>query len=275
MMLRIGLCIVVLIAAAQGVCFGQGLLDSVFGPGGLGVWGGDSSNFGNQQPAPGQFPQQPAYPQQQSYPGPAAPGYPQNPFYNQQGVYGDWQNYPPATMGAPGQEQYPDQQYEPPQYSSQVQTAPPVQYQQGAPQQWPAQGQQQQPPLRPGQYAPGQPPVPGGPPQVRAEDLPSGAVRITTTTPDGTTVEFYPPNGVPSQEPGVAPPQQPRHLRARPASARSGGTKAAQSRGQAGTQGTQEGNIAMPKPVEIPQGQDPRHGWGAAINRAPMAPETR
>jgi hypothetical protein len=31
----------------------------------------------------------------------------------------------------------------------------------------------------------------------------------------------------------------------------------------------------MPRPVEIPQEQDPRAGWGAALNRAPSAPAGR
>lgn len=268
-MLRLGIFIVALILATNGMCLAQGFLDSVLGPGGLGIWGGDSSNLGNQQQyqqPPYQGPQTP-YP---SYPG-AAPGYPQNPYYNQQGVYGDWQNYPPATVGGTGQEQYaPEQQYQAPQFSTQVQTVPPMH----APPQ--AAFQQQPPqraPLRPGQYTPGPPP---GPPQVTAEDLPAGAVRITTTTPDGTTVQFYPPSGGEAyQDPGVAAPQQPRRIRARPATAKPNEARANQAREKPSSGSTPEGGIAMPKPVEIPQNQDPRQGWGAAINRAPMAPESR
>jgi hypothetical protein len=263
-MLRKVILVAALIAATQGPCFGQGILDSVLGPGGLGIWGGDSSNLTNQQFQGGQPQQQQVYPNQQA-PSPGA-GYPQNPYYNQQGVYGDWQNYPPATVGGAGQDQYPaDQQYAPPQYSTQTQTVPPMQAPpQVAPQQRPVQAQFQQQPMLPQQYPP-------GPPPVRAEDLPAGAVRITTTTPDGTTVQFYPPDGQPMQEPGVAPPPQPRRIRAKQAGA---GAKATQPREKTGGAPAQAGGIAMPKPVEVPQG-DPRYGWGSAINRAPAAPEAR
>jgi hypothetical protein len=181
------------------------------------------------------------------------------------------------VVGGGGQEQYPvEQQYQAPQFSTQVQTVPPVQ----APQRAAVQPQaQQRPPLRPGQYTPGPPPPPGpppGPPQVSAEDLPAGAVRITTTTPDGTTVQFYPPSGEPyQQDPGLAAPQQPRRIRAKPATAKPTDARTAQPRERTAGAAPPEGGIAMPKPVEIPQSQDPRQGWGAAINRAPVAPEAR
>jgi hypothetical protein len=35
------------------------------------------------------------------------------------------------------------------------------------------------------------------------------------------------------------------------------------------TTGSNTGEIAMPKPEQIPQGSDPRLGWGAAVNRGP------
>jgi hypothetical protein len=272
-MLRKGMLILALIGATQGLCFGQGILDSVLGPGGLGIWGGDSSHLTNQQYPSAPPQQQPPYQDQQpAYPGQQAPypgaGYPQNPYYNQQGVYGDWQNYPPATIGGAGQDQYPaEQQYQPPQYSTQTQTVPQVQGPpQVAPQQPPVQAQMQQPML-PRQYPP-------GPPPVRAEDLPAGAVRITTTTPDGTTVQFYPPDGQPMQEPGVAPPQQPRRMRAKPSTAKQAAPRATQPREKTGAAPSSGDGVAMPKPVEVPQG-DPRYGWGSAINRAPVAPEVR
>jgi hypothetical protein len=268
-MLRKGILVVVLIAASQGFCFGQGFLDSVFGPGGLGIWGGDASNLTNQQFQGAPQQQQQVYPGQQAqYP---ANAYPQNPYYNQQGVYGDWQNYPAATIGPQGQypaeQQYqaPQQQYQQPQYSNQPQGFPPVQAPPQMGSQQPVGAQFQQQPMLPQQYPP-------GPPAVSAEDLPAGAVRMTTTTPDGTTVQYYPPEGEPMQAPGMAPatPQQPRRIRVKPAAPKQqAGARATQPREKTGVT-TPAGGIAMPKPVEVPQG-DPRYGWGAA----PVAPETR
>ncbi|MBI5249979.1 MAG: hypothetical protein HY912_10840 [Desulfomonile tiedjei] len=127
-----------------------------------------------------------------------------------------------------------------------------------------------QQPLRPGQYSPSQPSP--GPGQATADDLPAGAVRIMTTTPDGTTVQYYPPAGEPDSE-GVARPQRQRRptaakpVRQRQVQQPTEETSAAQTQ-----QGTSP--IAMPKPMEMPK-QDPRYGWGAAVDKAPSAPPTR
>ncbi len=246
--------------------FAQGVLDSVLGPGGLGLWGPDASSISNPYyGAQGQLPnQQPGANQAQTIP-PNTPG-----------VYSNWQNYPAASMGAdPNQMEYTDpQQYQaaqqqqqyPQQYTQpNVQQIPPQQYpqqqyQQQRPTSWTAPPAQpaQQPQLRPGQYSPNQPPqgqYPSGPPQVTADDLPAGAVRITTTTPDGTTVEYYPPSGEP------APALQPQAQQQRP--------RAKQAKQAKPKQNPSTGNIAMPKPVEPAKSQDPRYGWGVA----PVAPE--
>jgi hypothetical protein len=259
-----------MIIAFQGFAFGQGLLDSILGPGGLGIWGGGSDQQFNpqgtygSQPGPQQYYQPPG---QQQY---------QQQYGAQQGVYPDWYNQSPAVAGTPGvqyggvPQQYSDQQ---PQY----QQSPPQQYQQypqqqqyqmqyppqqgyaqppqqyASPQQGAPQVQQQQ--LRPGQYSSNQPPP--GPGQMSADDLPSGAVRIMTTTPDGTTVQYYPPAGDPDA--GTVAPQQQRRTSPKPARQRQTQQQTSTSAPQ-----TQQGTapIAMPKPVEPPK-QDPRYGWGA------------
>ncbi|AFM25788.1 hypothetical protein [Desulfomonile tiedjei] len=265
-MIRVGT-LLILIIAFQGVAFGQGLLDSVLGPGGLGIWGGNSGSQFNPQAQYG-APQMPQQPYQQ--PGQAMPGQPQGyqPYYNQQGVYSDWHTQQPA-MQAP-QEQYgmpqetvTEQQYGgQPQYQQYPQQ--PYQQQYAAPQQQqyapPAQpAQRRGQPLRPGQYAPDRNPAAPGP--ITADDLPSGAVRITTTTPDGTTIQYYPPTGEVDEAPQVRP--RPRRQAPKPARER----QIQQQTDQTST--VQQGNIAMPRPVQIPQGQDPRQGWGSAVDRAP------
>jgi UPF0755 protein len=256
-----------LIIALQGLAFGQGLLDSVLGPGGLGIWGGGSDQQFSPQSTYGSPPGQ----QQQYYPPQGQQGYSQPQSYGtQQGVYSDWYNQPPAAAGSPGVQyggvpqqysqqepqiqQYPPQQYQ--QYPQQQQYqqqfpqqgyAPQQQY--AAPQQTAPQPPQQQ--LRPGQYSPNQPAPGQG--QMTADDLPSGAVRIMTTTPDGTTVQYYPPAGEPDA--AAVPPQRQRRPAAKPARQRQTETSAPQTQ-----QGTAP--IAMPKPMELPK-QDPRYGWGA------------
>lgn len=262
-MIRVRILIaVVLIVAFQGVAFGQGILDSVLGPGGLGIWGGSSNQF-DSQPSYG-APQMPQQGYQQ--PGAAMPGQPQGyqPYYNQQGVYSDWHNQQPAMQVPPGQQPVVQEQYEaPPQPQYQQQ---PYQQQYAAPQQYgpPQQPARRQAPLRPGQYAPDRNPAAMG--AGTAEDLPSGAVRITTTTPDGTTVQYYAPTGEVDEGDQVRP--RPRRQAPRPARER----QSQQQTDQSGA--VQQGNapIAMPRPVQIPQGQDPRYGWGTAVDRAPSAP---
>ncbi|MGO9572004.1 MAG: hypothetical protein ACLP5H_31165 [Desulfomonilaceae bacterium] len=295
-MLRTGLLTIAMIVALQGFCFGQGFLDSLLGPGGLGLWGGDPAGqqynnpqmWGGAQGPPQQPYQQPGAPgqQQMTYPPAGAQGYPQQGYGQpQQGVYSDWQNYPPAPVGgdqqqyAPPQEPSAPQQYAAPQqYPTQQQYQTPQQYQapqrytappvQAAPAQ-PTQGAPGQPSLRAGQYVPGQAPV-------AADDLPPGAVRMTTTTPEGTRVEYYPPADEPSPAQGAAQPPV-RRLKAKPAAAKAQSAKQVRPREQTagGTESPGGSSIAMPKPVEIPQGQDPRYGWGAAVNRGPVAPAAR
>ncbi|MFH0960201.1 MAG: hypothetical protein V1897_16020 [Pseudomonadota bacterium] len=236
----------------------QGILDSVMGPGGLGIWGGGNSNQFNYQQFQGQ-----EQAQQQGYnqgPNPyaqPAPGYgppqgysapPAYPNYSQQGVYSDWQNYqgpaespqgpPPVRYTAP-----------PPQ-----QTAPPQSY--GVA---PQVGQPQQ--LRPGQYSP------HTQPQAFDENLPAGAVRITTQTPDGTTVQYYPPAG--EEAPPVPKPRRGQSAN-KPARVK----KPAQEQSSAATtnQNAGGGSIAMPKPMEIPRGQDPRTGWNSFGGGVPSTP---
>ncbi|MBI4964239.1 MAG: hypothetical protein HY913_13250 [Desulfomonile tiedjei] len=287
-MIRKAIFLCAMILALQGPAFGQGVLDSLFGPGGLGLWGGggDPQQFNTQQfYGNPQEAQQQMYPQ--GYPGqqPGAPqGYPQAPpqgyppqgygqqsyppqgygqqgtpgyyYPGQQGTYSDWQNYQtppegPAPAGPP-----------PVRYSAPpVQTAPAPQVQ-AAPPQGPPGGA----PLRPGQYSPYQPPT------GDVEALPSGAVRVTTTTPDGTTIQYYPPSGEPVQgQPGVRP--QTRQTQ------QSSATKArrVKPREQTASPAAPGGDpsVAMPRPVEIPQGQDPRTGWGPAVNRMPGAGPAR
>ncbi len=271
--------IVTVFCLTAGNCFGQGLLDSVLGPGGLGVWGSNQNvstpNYGPYGSGAPNAQYQP--PQQQQYQAQA----PMHPGYNQPGVYGDWQNYPPAVTGTPEQMQYPasadgsavQQQYSP-QAQAQQQQYPP-QYQQQAPQaqggrpmSWQAPPGQPQP--QPQAVQGGQAPMQGqaqpqqAPPQVSAEDLPAGAVRITTTTPDGTSVEYYPPAGQPMYAPEQAPPAPPQPQPVKPRR-----LKHKQAKEQKPAQAApNRGPIAMPKPVPIPQNQDPRYGWGVA----PSAP---
>jgi hypothetical protein len=262
-MIRTGMIALVMIIAFQGFACGQGLLDSVLGPGGLGIWGGGGSDQQfNPQATYGSPPGQ----QQQYYPPTGQQGYPPQSYGTQQGVYPDWQNQAPAAMGMPGAQyggvpqQYPEEQ----QYTGQPQQYPAQQVrQQQYPQQLPPQQVQQQQ-LRPGQYSPNQAPGPG---QMTADDLPSGAVRIMTTTPDGTTVQYYGPTGEPDAG-GVSRPQRPK----RPAAAKPARQKQSQQETeQTSAPQAQTGTapIAMPKPMELPK-QDPRYGWGA-----PSAPSAR
>jgi hypothetical protein len=225
-------------------------------------------------PQQGYDPQQQGYAQQGSAPQQAYPqqGYdPQQQGYAQQG-YAPQQAYPqqsgyPSANQAPAEGLYPDWNS----YGSANQEAEgPVQY--SAPPQAPA-AQVAQPapagaPLRPGQYSPGQALQPGNQP------LPPGAVRVTTTSPDGTTVQYYPPAGMPEPEEEVAPSPPPQRPRPKRAAARPPAAKQAPARGEDAPRTKPTGggsSIAMPKPMDIPQGQDPRAGWGAAVNRTPAA----
>lgn len=261
-MLRVWLVALVLAVALQGIAYGQGFLDSILGPGGLGVWGspqgqvpvGNQFNspqfYGGSQDPNAMYYQQPGLqgqPPSMTYSQPAAPGYQQPPapqqygypnqgYVSQPGVYGEWQNYQTPPTGPP-----------PVRYS-----APPPQTPAGAP----APAASAQPPLRPGQYSPNQ----GPPAEDDVDRLPPGALRITTTTPEGTIVQYYPPAGAaPPEQTVSAPRRQPPARRAAPTRKRAPQTQAAESPAPAASV---TGQVAMPKPVEIPSGRDPRSGWG-------------
>lgn len=265
-MLRVWMVALVLTVALQGMAYGQGFIDSILGPGGLGIWGISQG----QQPIANQFnspqfyqgshggnmqyfqqPGLPAQPPAMTYSQPAAPGYPQpgaapqpygysypnQGYVSQPGVYAQWHTYQPDATGAP----------------------PPVRYSAPQPQippSAPAPVAAGRPPLRPGQYSPRQ----GPPTEDDVDRLPPGALRITTTTPEGTVVQYYPPAGQ------AVPPQQTIGARPRPRPARSTAQtrkrETAETQAAESTQTAATGQIAMPKPVQIPAGRDPRSGWG-------------
>lgn len=287
-MFRILILITACLIAFQGLAYGQGLLDSVLGPGGLGLWGGDQSqqsfsqqwnspqaygggygpgNPYQQQPGAAGYPPSGAGPQGYGYPAPgAAPqgyGYPAPGAAPQGyspppsgGMYADWQSYqpgaqgtpPPVSYSSPAPQQMPQatsQQYAPqamPQQQPRAGVAPPGQ---GGP----------QTPLRPGQYAPRQ-----GPMDV--DSLPPGATQITTTTPDGTTVQYYPPPGEPVPPAGAVA-RPPRQARPRAAAGQAGKKQVTAPKASVAPTEQSTTGIAMPKPVEAPPSQDPRAGWTA------------
>ncbi len=170
-MLRTGLIIVAVMAALEGICFGQGFLDSTLGPGGLGLWGrgrATSQQYNNPQmwagaQGPSQKPyqnpaiygqQQIAYPpaanraNPQSYPGKGA-GYPQQVFLNSifgpsgLGLWGGGEaasqqnNDPQMWGGAQGPSQQP---YQNPATYGQQQIAYPPAASQANPQSYPGKG---------------------------------------------------------------------------------------------------------------------------------------
>lgn len=276
-MTRILLIVTTLIAMAQGPVMAQGILDSVFGPSGLGLWDSGSTNQGggpqyfDGSPPPAQQPQFQQQYYQQSPQDYASGGYqapqqyqappqqyqtqqqPQSPEgYGSPYGYGTYQpgtqyqwesDQPPAAAAAPPPARY---------------AAPPMQPGRRLPPQRGSAGTQ----LRPGQYVPNR--APGS-----EDDLPAGSVRITTTTPEGTTVQFYPPS---EPEYGQAPSTAPRRRPAvrRPAAARTQAARSARgSRTAPAGQARTGPAIAMPKPVQIPRGHDPRSGWESAVNRGP------
>jgi len=279
-MVRTGIVILLLVAALQGAALGQGIFESILGPSGLGLTGSGqpgaqfdnpqyyqstpdvTTEYYGQPGAPGQYPAQ----------GYGQPGYPpQASPYGQQGYeypQGQQQGYYPEGYGQQQGQQQPPVQYSvpppaPPQQAPRAQQAP----------QRRSQSAPASPPLRPGQYVPGQPP-PGYPGGV-AEDLPAGAVRVTTTTPEGTTVQYYPPTGEleQEQEPGAVR-RQPRRIQAKP-STTTGAARTKAPAAQAAPQAPGGSSIAMPKPVQVPQAQDPRYGWDPSANRAPASSPQR
>ena len=252
---------VILVSALLcGPCMAQGFMDSILGPSGMGLYGGSNpGQFNYQQyqngsmyPGGQQSMQQPGSEQPGGYP-PQPYGYqPTPPYATQQGVYSDWHvNQPQGPQGPP-----------PVQYSA------PSAPQPGYPQQQ-VYGQQQ-PQLRPGQYSPTYPQ-----PQGFDENLPAGAVRITTTTPDGTTVQYYPPSGDQEEQQMNQPPQRRQKPRAAARQSAPKPQQQAVEQAQPSAPAQTGGSIAMPRPVEIPKEQDPRAGWGAAVNRVPSSPQAR
>ncbi len=209
---------------------------------------------GYDQPA-GQAPGAAPY----GYQPPAAGAYPQ------QGQYAPPQGPPlQAQYGPPPAGQ---QQYAPPPPRPQGQYGPQQeQYPQQQGQYGPPQGAQQQ---QQGQYGPqqgAQPREQGQPDQDNDMiGIPSGAVRVTTQTQDGTTVQYYPPVGQPATAP-APPPQVRPGVRAKRAA--SGGKPIRQVQRKKPGPGGQEvdslesgGYIATPMPVEIPKNRDPRLGF--------------
>ncbi|MCA1960978.1 MAG: hypothetical protein LDL33_09285, partial [Desulfomonile sp.] len=257
--------------------YGQGFLDSVLGPSGFGLWGGGqfeqqtTQQFNSPQFYQGQMnPEQAGqYPQAQMQQAPVQYGQPQMPgAYPQQGApqVQYYSNQPGAEAGWQAQQPMMQQPSAQP-----YQAPPPVRYapQQPLQAQSPPPGAPVQPPLRPGQYSPQQ----GPPGAMDIDQLPPGAVSITTITPEGTTVQYYPPAGEappPVQQPvrRVAPQQKKKPSATERA-------KPAQEQTVAGPRSDESGAVAMPKPVQVPQGRDPRSGWDHAVNRAPRAPEVR
>jgi hypothetical protein len=268
-----------MIVAFQGTAWSQGFFDSILGPSGMGLWGtSNPTSFDNPQYYGGNtssdprayqqggYPQgygqpQPGYGAQQGYGTPPQQGYstpPQQGGYNQQGVYPQWQGYQPPQSPAP-QVQYST----PPTQASTYQYPPAT-----APvQQAPAAATVQQPPTAgPIQQAPAA--GPADPSLDFDPNLPAGAVRITTTTPEGTSVQYYPPAGQ------QAPPQNtvrssPPNRRSAPARRRIRANQSKPARSRSTSSRKQPASIAMPKPVQIPPGQNPLAGWGPAVNRAP------
>ena len=248
-MSKVGIALILVVLCMYGTASGQSLLDSVFGPSGLGVWGAPQA--GQQFDDPRYYGGNVGADPNQQVLQPTQPGYPQG--YDQQ--------YPQQAYGYGQQPQSPPLQYypqapgqpiAPPQYGP-----PPVQ----APPQGPASVQRPAPrtaaqPQRqrsaPQRAATAPPPQEAG--GKFGDPLPPGAVRITTSTPEGTVVQYYPPSGAAEGEQTYA--QRPRP---RAASSRAPRTEHQATQAQAETPG--RSSIAMPKPVPIPQGQDPRSGW--------------
>ena len=279
-MKRTGIFLLALLAVMQGPAFSQGVIDSIFGPGGFGITGGgqaanqfDSSQYygGNVDPSR-QYSQQPQQGYQQGpqgYPGYGQQGYPPQGYGNQQsqqydntqeGIYSDWHNQQLGSNAPP------PEQYGPPGIQAAPPGPPPVAAP-PSPRVAPSRSQRSATSPQAGVSRPTQSRA-QRPGQNTAEQtgrfgdaLPPGAARITTTTPEGTSVQYYPPGGQPESD-DQAVREQPRQ--ARPRSAASRTPRAPQTTPQEQTV-TSPSSIAMPKPVTIPQGQDPRSGWGATV----------
>jgi hypothetical protein len=218
----------------------------------------------------------------------SAQGYGGYQYPSHGGIYSDWHTYLPGAK-QPQQAQQPVQAAQPVQ-PQQAPQPPPVTYR--APQQPPQAPQPRQ--AVPASQTPRQPPQAVGGAQAQpqaqrpgldAEQLPAGAIQITTTTPEGTVSQYYAP-------PGQAPPPvqdqavQPQAQRAKPGPAQSskktanGAKRRVQSPAAApAAPGAPAGEaapsgVAMPKPVQAPAGKDPRTGWAPPASPAHGAKAT-
>lgn len=247
-MSKLGIAILFVVLLMHGTALGQSLLDSIFGPSGLGVLGAPQAGAqfddpryyrGSVNADPSRQmaqPSQPGYPEGYSQGPQQAYGYGQQPYAPGQQYYPQDPNQPPAPVPPP---QYGPAPQLPPQGASQVQRSLPR-----------ATSQSQ------GQRSAHQRVI-AAPPQETGgrfgDPLPPGAVRVTTTTPEGTIVQYYPPTGTPEGE-------QAYRQRPRPSAASSRPPRVEQQKAHEQPEAVRS-SIAMPKPVPIPQNQDPRIGW--------------
>jgi hypothetical protein len=249
MMIRILMVWLSITLALAGPALAQGVVESLIGSG-MSGFGGTGSKLlnsftsprfygGSYDPSRAQY-RRPGAAPQQAQGGGRSGNYRITPP-STPGIYPDWQggrpttSAPPVTYSAPR----PDRQTAP----QRRRTRAPA-----------AQRNAQRAPVGAVRYSPAQRPL-------DVDQLPSGAVQVTTTTPQGTVVQYYAPPG--ETPPPPTPRYRDRRPRPRPASATAkpkprtrGGSKATVQ----DTRGRQTG-IAMPRPVEIPSGADPRSGW--------------
>lgn len=297
-----GMCCVLVIVCTS-VGFSQTLFESVLGPNGFGIYNGPNiqSQMMNQFSNPNflgiRNPQERGGLANSALPGQSQPPWPRTQQaygqgmgqqqYAQQGqgtaytpgggLYPDW--YQNVTPQAPPQPQY----VQPPPQPQYTQPAParrqPMQTRAAPRQPVPTQPQARtaQPPLRPGQYTHNQPPPA---PRNSVDDLPPGAVRVTVDTPEGTTVQMYPPAGTPVPMTATVQPRgphaaqgKPRRLRAKSRTAKRPTPSTAQTaplgNQVSSSKAPEKQHIIMPTPVPVPQGKDPRIGWGQAVKRLP------
>lgn len=268
---------------------GQGFMNSVFGEGGLGLWGGGTQQsvlntfnspqfYGAPTARPGQY-SAPGYGPQQgqaaqnNYQQPqqmnAQNYYHPNVYSNGRGLYPDWYDVGPNgyPTGQANQQPIANQQNQavpqnqpvqqnnnnvaqPPQANYQPQTQANTNMAQNS----------GQPPNSPGNQIPDLSNDP--------ENLPSGAVKIITTTPEGTTVQYYAPQGGSTQYPANSNTAPPNQAPTRP-SAR--GFTPQGSEAAANQQGQEQATtrIARPTPTTRPSSVDPRQSFGSGISQGP------
>ncbi len=279
-----------LITMISSPALGQGLMDSVLGAGGLGLWGGGTQQsvlntfnspqfYGapmarpGQYSAPGQSAQQGQAPAQNNYQQPqpvnAQNYYHPNVYSNGKGLYPDWYDVGPGG--------YPTGQ------ANQQPVAP--QQNQAIPQNQPAQQNNNnvaQPPQA--NYQPQTQSNPnmaqnsGQPPNSQAnqrpdlsndpENLPSGAVKIITTTPEGTTVQYYAPQGGAAQYPANSNTLPQNQAPTRPSARGLENQPTSAAPNQQGQDRTTT-RIARPSPTARPSSMDPRQSFGSGVSQGP------